>query len=246
MPSDTPKLRGSPRISHGPWPLGAIPDAVLFRVGKCLVHHLALGHTDLSGDDFGNLLAWSVEGDHRGRPLGVVDVMRNGCGWSVKTVKAAAPHDASAVRLISGRNSPDYSLRIADPRKNIQATGRAVLAIWNSRVNASLDDHDELRLMVLVRNMDAQEFLLFEEEIVRFPDTNYRWSVNTRGNLEGHDISTGTHCFTWQPHGAQFTIRRLIPGSARRFAITRTIPRIEREHVWNSLQYDNSWIDVRG
>jgi len=244
MPSKTPKLRGSPGLRHGPWPLGEIPDGVIFRVGKCLVHHQAFGTRDLSGDEFGDIVAYSVQGDHRAKPLGVADVVWNGCGWSVKTVKAPAPHDTTRIRLISGRTSPDFSLNISDPRKDVQATGRAVLAIWNQRVRESLNRHDELRLMVLIRNIEAQECVLFEDDIARFPADNYTWTVNKNKNLEGKDRSTGQHSFTWQPHGSQLTIIRSVPGSARLFSINRVVPKIDREHVWNSLGCDDTWIDI--
>ncbi len=242
----SPKLRGSSNVLRGPWPIGQIPDDVVLRMGRHLVHRLALGDEDIKGDDYGELLAKGVDGFHRSSPLGVVDVVRNGCGWSAKTVKQKDPHNALRVRLISGRNSPDYSLGISDPRADVAATGRAVLSIWNERVNASLNEHDDLRLMVLLRNMSSQEFLLFEEEIARFPVDNYEWRVNSRGNLEGRDKATSDHCFTWQPHGAQFTIFRLVPGSSRRFVINRYVPQIEPKHIWKAIKYRDDWIDLLG
>lgn len=241
-----PRLRGSADAAIGPWPVGQIPDSVVLRMGKHIVHRLAMGEKDISGDDYGDLLAKGVDGEHGAKPLGVVDVVRNGCGWSAKTIKQRAPHDAAEVRLISGRNSPDYSLGISDPRQNIAHTGRAVLAVWNQRVLESHGEYDDLRLMVLVRNMDAQEFLLFEEEVKRFPDGNYEWRENKRGNFEGVEKATGRHCFTWQPHGSQFTIIRLVPGSARRFRINRAVPEIEPEHVWHMINYEDDWIDITG
>lgn len=143
---------------------------------------------------------------HRSSPLGVVDVVCNGCGWTAKTVKAELPNNAKTVRLISGRKSPDHSLGISDPRKDVAATGRTVLSIWNQRVNESLDEHDELRLMVLGRYMEAQRFLLFEYEINRFPANSCQWKIKSRGNLEGIETTTDCHCFTWQPHGSQFMV----------------------------------------
>ena len=244
MPADTPRLRGGSGIHRGPWPTGQIPDEVIHRIASRLVYARALGRTDITGDDFGDYLAHGVDGMHRSSPLGVVDVVRNGCGWTAKTVKANRPHDATTVRLISGRNSPDYSLGISDPRKDVAATGRAVLSIWNQRVNESLDEHDELRLMVLVRHMEAQRFLLFEDEISRFPADNYRWQVNNRGNLEGMETATGRHCFTWQPHGSQFTVIRQVPGAAVRFTINRAVPQVSPEHVMRLVRYENDWIEI--
>ena len=242
----SPKLRGSTNAMIGPWPVGQIPDEVVLRIGKHIVHRIATGEKDISGDDYGNILANGVDGEHGAKPLGVVDVVRNGCGWSAKTVKHGTPHAVRKVRLISGRNSPDYSLGISDPRKNIAYTGKAVLAVWNQRVRESHGQFDDLRLMVLVRNMEAQEFLLFEEEITRFSDGNYEWRENRRGNFEGIEKATDSHCFTWQPHGAQFTIIRLVPGSARMFKINRVVIEIEPEHVWDAIGYSDEWIDIIG
>ena len=250
MPVDTPRLRGGSGIYRGPWPAGLI-----HRIASRLVYARALGRTDITGDDFGDYLAHGARGMRRSSPLGVVDVVRNGCGWTARTVKANRPHDAGTVRLISGRNSPDHSPGISDPRKDVSATGRAVLSIWNQRVNESLDEHDELRLMVLVRHMEAQRFLLFEDEISRFPADNYRWQVNDRGTLQGVETATGRHCFTWQPHGSQFTVIRQphgsqftvirqVPGAAVRFTINRAVPQVSPEHVMRLVRYNSDWIEI--
>ena len=87
----SPKLRGSFHIVRGPWPIGQIPDEVVIRIVKHLIHHLFIGKKDIDGDTNGDVLATGVDGEHRASPLGVVDVVRNGCGWSVKTVVAPAP-----------------------------------------------------------------------------------------------------------------------------------------------------------
>ena len=88
----------------------------------------------------------------------MVDVIANGTAWSVKTVQASDPHDTKHVRLISGRNSPDYSSGISNPREDPTLTGHAVLDIWNARVDQSLKQHNELRVMVLIRNMGKKKW----------------------------------------------------------------------------------------
>jgi len=228
-----------------PWPVGECPDRVLIGIDKQLVHRLAVGHTDITGDDFGNIFAAAVAGTHQDRPLGLADVFANGTAWSVKTVKHNAPHQAKTVRLISGRNSPDYSVGISDPRADPEATGRAVLTIWNRRVDISLDRHcGELRLAVMLRNMTTLRFRLFESPAEIYPTGDYRWAFNARGNLEGFNKATKAHCFTWQPHGSQFTVIRPIPGSARTFSINRTVPLVEPQHVLRLVHYDSSWISL--
>lgn len=246
MPAESPpRLRGNPRAYSGPWPLGEIPDRVLYGIGRQLVHRIAIGHGDITGDDFGTIFAEAAGGEHLSRPVGVVDVVADGTAWSVKTVKTKYPENARRVRLISGRNSPDYSLGISNPRRQPRQTGRAVLAVWNSRINASLDEYNELRVAVLIRNMERQEFVLFEQPAIQFPAGDYRWAFNEGGNLEGYDQATGEHCFTWQPHGSQFTIIRPVPGSARRFSIARQVPQVEPEHVLRLVRFNEEWIVIR-
>ena len=244
MPDKEPRLRGNSGARRGPWSIGDIPDGVIYAIGKQLVHHLAIGTTDIKGDDFGDMLAGAVGGTHLSSPLGLADVVHNTTGWSVKTVKASTPAKAERVRLISGRNSPDYSFDINNPRTDIQATGNAVLSIWNSRLNGARDKYEDMRVMVLVRNMETREFLLFEEEMARYVANDYVWSVNQRGNLEGHRKSDGKHCFTWQPHGAQFTVIRDVPGSARPFKINHEVPLVDQQRILSAIQYDQSWIEI--
>lgn len=242
--SKEPKLKGkSPRRS-GPYPLGELPVSLAIGIGRHIVHRMAIGHADISGDDFAGIFADAISGMHRSSPLGIADVAWNGCGWSVKTVKDANPFDQTRIRLISGRNSPNYSQGISDPLADLEATGRAVLEIWNARVNEALSEHDDLRIFVMIRNMETREFVILEHEAGRFIPNEFSWKKNKRGNLEGRNRITGEHRFTWQPHGAQFTIIHTVPSSAYRFRITRKPGLIEERHVLNLIQFDDSWIEV--
>lgn len=205
---------------------------------------MAVGHGDITGDDFAGIFADAISGLHRSSPLGIADVAWNGCGWSAKTVKASNPFEQTRVRLISGRNSPNYSHDISDPLADLEATGRAVLEIWNARVDEALSEHDDLRIFVMIRNMEAREFMLFEHEAVRFIPNDFRWEKNGRGNIEGYDKRTGEHRFTWQPHGSQFTIIHAVPSSPYRFRITRKPGLVEERHVLNLIRFDDSWIET--
>ena len=243
--TNPPRLRGSATRRSGPYPLGEIPRETAIAVGKHIVHRLAVSHANITGDNFGGIFAQAIGGDHRSSPLGIADVVWNGCAWSVKTVQNSNPFTASALRLISGRNSPDYSLGMSDPRRDIAATGRAVLSIWNSRVNEALGEHDDLRVAVLVRNIGAREFVLFEDEAKRYIPDHYRWKTNDRDNLIGIDIATGTKRFTWQPHGSQFTIHRSVPPAASKFRISHNVPIIEFQHILRLARYDDTWIEFQ-
>ena len=135
---------------------------------------------------------------------------------------------------------------ITDPHVNPENTGRAVLSIWNARVNEAMDQHDDLRIVVLMRNMVTREYRIFEEEAQRFIPTEYQWAFNQQDNLVGRDRVGGTHRFTWQPHGSQFTVLRHVPPSARRFSIDRNVPVLQPNDILNTIGFDSSWITVYG
>jgi len=239
-------LRGGARRRNEPYPLGQFPDNLLYAIAKQIVHRLAVGLGDITGDDFGTIFAHAIGGIHRGKPLGIADVEFNGSAWSIKTVKSALPFTQPVARLISGRNSPDYSLGISDPRANPENTGRAVLSVWNARVNEAMDRYDDLRIVIMVRNMETREFLIFEEEAQRFAPTAYSWSFNKRGNLEGHNRTTREHEFTWQPHGSQFTILRRVPASTRRFKINPNVPMVQPDTILAAIRFKPEWITIYG
>lgn len=237
-------MRGGGRVNLGPWPAGTIPKEVPIRIGKQLVRWLAIGQVDITGYEFGTIFAEAIGGRQLSRSLGLADVVRNGTAWSVKTVRHKAPRSLRAVRLISGRCSPDLSMGISNPREDPQKTGKAVLEIWNSRFRASLEKHEELRVIVLVRNMADRDFVLFEHVASPFSVDDYVWTVNSRNNFEGHDKAIGDHCFTWQPHGSQLTVIRRVSGSARKFTINRPVPRLTESDLYEQIGYEPSWISI--
>ena len=242
MSSQDIRLRGSAKRRYEEYPLGEIPDSTVIQIAKHFVHRITIGHSDITGDDFGNIFADAIDGLHRDSPLGIADVVKNDTAWSVKTVKHNCPFTCSRVRLISGRNSPDYSRGISDVRKDPEETGRAVLNIWNARVNEALQEFDDLRIFVCIRNFATRNFLVFEEEATRFSSTEYEWKFNQNRNLIGINKSSGKHMFTWQPHGSQFTIIRGVPANSRKFYINQSVPLIEMRHALNLAKFKESWI----
>jgi hypothetical protein len=52
---------------------------------------------------------------------------------------------------------------------------------------------------------------VFEFDTVRYDYELYKWEWNKNNNLVGTHKKTGEHCFTWQPHGSQFTIVEDVP-----------------------------------
>ncbi len=242
MPKE-PKLRGQKKRRSGPYPLGQFPPQLAVEIGKRIVHRLAVGATDITGDDFGEIFAQSIGGVHRGRPLGIADVVWDGCAWSVKTVQDKSPFIQTKIRAISGRNDVNYSCGIKDPYSDIAATGKCVLEIWNARLNESLHEHDDLRIFIIVRNMTALEFTLVEIEPESFIPGEFRWIKNKQDNLEAYDIPRGDHRFTWQPGGGQFTVIHHIPASAYRFRIQRRPEMLEQRHVLQLVQFEDNWIE---
>ena len=235
------KVRGT-QEKHEPYLLNEFPTLVIQSIAKRIVHLKAVGKSDMSGNEFSRIFADAIGGDNFGKPVGVADVQWNGCAWSVKTVYNKRPHKADKVRLISGRNSPNYSSGISDPLADIQATGQSVLDIYNARIEQARRDHDDIRLVVLVRHMQAQEFLIYERTITPVAVNNYVWHKNRRGNLEA--MVGDRHAFTWQPHGSQFTILERIPSGATRFLIRRNVPMLTMEQVLRFTQFKPNWVEI--
>ena len=139
----------------------------------------------------GDVFANAVGGVHLKSPMGIADVIQDKMAWSMKTIMNSIPHTTKCrPRLIIGRNSTDYSLGIADPHKDVQATGDAVLQIWNRRVDIAYQDFTSVRTVILIRNFDNFKFTLFEEDTRRFIPSEYEWEENERGNFEGYEIES--------------------------------------------------------
>lgn len=231
-------------LTHEPYPINDIPEKIINSIGRKIVYMLCVGYKDLTGDDWGNVFADAINGEHLQSPVGIADVVYGKMAWSMKTVKSNNPHRMEApVRLISGRCSPDYSYGITDPHEDIEKTGRAVLNIWNERVNIAQDYYNPLRTSVLVRSDDLLTFCLFEEENHRYITNCYRWEENRNGNLIGIDIETGKTCFTWQPHGSQFTIHTNVPKNAVRFKIKQP-PKLDEEETLRQINFSDEWIEI--
>ena len=195
----------------------------------------------MSGDDWGDIFAAAVNGTHLNSPLGLADVVLGNTAWSAKTVKAANLVSVNRVRLISGRNAPVFSFGTDDPFANIQETGSQVLQIWNARVDEATHQYPQLRTVILLRDMEGFRFKIFEIATTPFDPADYIWKRNRRNNLEGRAVQGNVHTFTWQPHGAQFTIMRPVSGSARTFEVRKPGP-LNPEQVLRSLGYSANWV----
>jgi hypothetical protein len=244
--SKRPRLRGTTRARESLYPLGEFPDEVIVGIGRLIVHRLAVGHADITGDDFASIFARAINGEHRARPLGITDVIWKSCSWSAKTVSHLNPYTAKKIRLITGRNSPIFSSDIKDVFADLSATGESVLNVWNERVNQSLNEYNDLRIVTLLRNMNYLQFSLFESEASRYIPSDYEWTLNKKRNFVGHEKNTGKLCFTWQPHGAQFTVHKDIPASLTRFRIKKHPGMLDPEHVLRLVKFNEDWIERVG
>ena len=240
-----PRLRDSKRLlTNEPYPINEIPEQVVKEIGKRLVYMLCIGRKDVTGDDWGNIFAESIHGEHLQSPIGIADVTFGKMAWSMKTVKHKHPQkEDTTIRLISGRCSPDYSYGITDPHEDIEKTGRAVINIWNERINLAYDYYNPLRTSVLVRSEDMLSFSLFEEENRRYISSAYHWEENRNGNLIAINIETGQQAFTWQPHGSQFTIHTQIPKNAIKFRIKQP-PKLDMEETLRQVQFNDNWVEI--
>ena len=239
-----PKLRDSKKLqTNEPYPINELPDNLIVGIGGNIVHLLCIGRKDITGADWGDIFADVINGEHLDSPIGIADVTLGKMAWSMKTVKNDKPFSTQTVRLISGRCSPDYSYGITDPHADIQKTGRAVLGIWNERINIAQDNYNPVRTSVLIRSKDLLSYCLFEEDNYRFRTSDYIWETNTNGNLIGKEINTGKTCFTWQPHGSQFTIHTHVPENAIKFTIKQP-PCLTKSDILNTIHFDSSWVEI--
>lgn len=242
--SQTPRLRdGGRRITDELYSLNNIPDDLIVKLGGYFIYLIYTGHKDITGSNWGDAFSDAIGGIHLDSPVGIADVVRGRQAWSMKTVKNDNPANARRVRLISGRCSPDYSYGITDPHADIQRTGNAVLGIWNERVNIAQDHYSNVRTSILLRSQDLRSYCLFEEENHRYRTSDYIWSANANGNLIGQHRETRETCFTWQPHGSQFTIHTSVPVNAVKFTI-RHPEALSKSAVLNAICFDESWVSI--
>lgn len=239
-----PRLRDGKHLKTSEiYLINEIPDDVIVKIAGYFAYLLYVGRSDISGSDWGDAFAHAIGGTHLDSPVGIADVVKERMAWSMKTVKSSNPFNAKRVRLISGRCSPDYSYGISDPHEDIQKTGRAVLGIWNERINLALDNYNPVRTLVLLRSEDCLNYCIFEEETHRYPSNEYKWTVNNNGNLIGATKETGDTVFTWQPHGSQFTIHTDVPANAIRFTLKQP-PVIKPDDILEAINFDASWVEI--
>lgn len=244
MQKKQPKLRTVEKSSP-PFALNNFSKNFPFILGKEIIYLLSTkGKPVLEGSEWEAIFASSIGADWKPSNVGLDDVILGNTAWGAKTVKAINPSKQKVVRLISGRNSPVYSYGdTIDLKANPNLVGDSILEIWNERVSSVREKFQNLRTAVLIKSSDLTEVVVFEFDTIRYDQQLFSWEWNKNGNLVGTEKSTQKHCFTWQPHGSQFTIIEEVP--ERKLTIRIKQPEIlDKEKVLNTLGFDKSWITV--
>jgi len=244
MEKRSPKLRSVEKY-HPKYPLNKFPDDFAMKLGKEIVYILATRpEPRLEGNDWEEIFARCIGANWTPSNIGLDDVVYEQTAWGAKTVKNDRPFVARHVRLISGRNSLDYSYGEKNVRDmDVDEVGEKVLGIWNARVADVRKKFLHVRTVVLLKGENLTEVSVYEEEACLFDPKDYYWQVNDRGNFEGFENSTGAHRFTWQPHGSQFTIVSDVPEKRLKLRIKRP-ERVSPSAVLNDVGFDPSWIEI--
>lgn len=243
-----PRLRTADR-TNPPYHINRFPAQFLERFGAEMVYLMATKNTmGIEGDEWEEIFAHCIGADWTPSNVGLMDVQLGNCCWSAKTVKGNKRlAEQKEVRLISGRNSTDYSYGEAQVSgSNPEETGRYALEIWNHRVADVRSKFVSARTVVLVKGEDYTEYLLFETDTVLYDPKNYyfSWHESIKGStLWGYDKITNKHKFTWQPSGSQFTIIEPIPQERLHIKI-RKPERLNKEELLKTLKYDKTWVQI--
>lgn len=240
-----PRLRNVNKAT-APFELNKFPMGFLDVFAKNIVYMMATKQTmSLEGNEWEQIFAECVGAEWKPSNVGLDDVVLGNCCWGAKTVFGQSNlENQDKVRLISGRNAVTYSFGIdnyseVDPNE----LGKMILQIWNERVSSVRQVYKFVRTVVLVKSKDYKDYLIFEFDTIRYDPELYEFRWNKRGNLEGYDKEYGTHMFTWQPGGSQFTIIAKIP--MERLHITVKSPeQLDKERVLEMLGFDRSWYNI--
>ena len=207
------------------------------------------GDADLEGKDWEKIFSECVNAKWSPSNIGLDDIthIQSSTAWGAKTVKGKVYSSVKSkqkqqkIRLISGRNSPNYSYEEAiDPKKtNPNDVGRMVLEIWNTRVREVRARFENLRTVVLVKDEGLLKVAVFEINTELYLTEDFVWRWNKNGNLEGLDKEQ-EHRFTWQPHGSQFTIIETMPSDALRLSIKKP-NNIPKDEVLKQIGFDESF-----
>ena len=217
-----PRLRSANKVAQL-YPLNKFPSNFSESVAKSIFAVKATSlfdgdDVDVSGKLWEEIFAKGIGARREsGLAEGLDDVRDVGTStaWSAKTVKhnltvpiaQAIQEQRAKVQLISGRNDPYFSYRHSvNPKIDAPSfVAEMILEIWNERVRLVKTEFTNLRTVVLVKQPKLSTVAVFEKTTDLYHSTDYTWEWNENSNLVGS--RNGKKCFTWQPHGKQFTIK---------------------------------------
>lgn len=240
-----PKIRAVSKYPP-PWPLNEFPSKFAHCLGREIIARLAVDHTgSIEGETWEQMFAVSLGATWKPSNVGLDDVVMGDCAWGAKTVKSSNPFTAEDVRLISGRNDPGFSYGRRPKKPGL--LGDMVLGIWNQRVTEVKKNYRHARSVVLIKpgsiKKEWLDFAIFEFDTVQFEPKEYEWAWNKNKNLVAHRRDTKTHSFTWQPHGAQFTVIHKIPDGRLKLQVKKPA-QVATNVVLNAIKFDDSWVRV--
>jgi hypothetical protein len=242
-----PKLKVGSKGAKPLYPLNQFPLQTLVGIGKgLLAAKLVRELHDVTGEEWERIFAHALGAEWLPSNFGLDDIRIGITCWGAKTVKHPKPRTAASVRLISGRNSPGYSYGLDQIRTTAPAdVGRLVLGIWNARVDQVRQRYLDVRTVVLLKGPGLTENALFETELLPFRAEEFNWEWNEQGNLIG-TMADAKKRFTWQPHGAQFTIHEPVPPNRTIIALQPPagINRPSPEQVIEQMGFAENWLRI--
>jgi hypothetical protein len=246
-----PKLR-TVNKSISAYPLNQFDKEFPYILGREIVYLLASkGRPVIEGDEWEDIFATCIGAEWKPSNVGLDDVVMGNTAWGAKTVKSTIKDfsNLKSIRLISGRNSPNYSYGSKiDQSVDPNILGEQVLEIWNERVSSIREKFKHLRTVVLVKSDDLSQVAVFEFDTIRYDPELFDFVWNKGGNLEGFkkedEKKSQNKRFTWQPSGSQFTITETVPEDILILNIKQP-EKLDKSKILDAIGFDKSWVTIR-
>ena len=173
-------------------PVGEIPDRVLNSVFADISVHLPLVSSVINWGDWERAWAAAVGGRRLGSNKRLVDVTSGNVAWSLKSGGNAIT-GAGRFSAISSRLDVQKHRQVKDFSADVQRTGGAALEMWNDKIGAELAKSRigmapvdlDLRLLIVARRSGGSSYIFHERQLLSEPVGEYRWEINSQGNIQG-------------------------------------------------------------
>ena len=102
-----PKLRDSKKLHMNElYPINEFPLEVIRKIGKRFIYYKFVGRSDISGNDWADVFAEAIGGNHKNSSLGLTDVSYGKMAWSMKTIKVKKLEIMTYLLSLSLRKTP--------------------------------------------------------------------------------------------------------------------------------------------